>query len=99
MRNTSPRQIADLLRTARYEVIPTNGVEEQVLAAVPREITITVTASPVKGLSATLDLTERLVGSGYRVVPHLSARLIRDEVHLSEIVDRLRALGVSDVFV
>ncbi|MGH3659060.1 MAG: methylenetetrahydrofolate reductase, partial [Micromonosporaceae bacterium] len=42
---------------------------------------------------------ERLVGSGYRVVPHLSARLIRDEVHLSEIVDRLRALGVSDVFV
>ncbi len=60
---------------------------------------MTVTASPAKGLDPTLDLTERLAGRGYRVVPHLSARLVRDDTHLADIVARLTACGVDDVFV
>ncbi len=96
MRNTS---ITQLLKSARYEVIPTPGIEASIVAAVPRTVTITVTASPVKGLDSTLDLSERLVGHGYRVVPHLSARLVADELHLKHIVDRLVALGVDDVFI
>ncbi|MGH3735717.1 MAG: methylenetetrahydrofolate reductase [Micromonosporaceae bacterium] len=91
--------MSELLRAARYEVIPTAGIEEHILAAVPRTVTVTVTASPAKGLAATLDLSERLVGHGYRVVPHLSARLIADEAHLKDIVDQLLALRVTDVFV
>ena len=43
----------------------------------PPGMTVTVTASPAKGLDATLDLTERLAARGYQVVPHLSARLVR----------------------
>jgi methylenetetrahydrofolate reductase (NADH) len=66
---------------------------------VPREVTITVTASPARGLEATLGVTERLVAEGYQVVPHLSARLVRDAVHLDEIVDRLHAAGVHEAFV
>lgn len=91
--------LADLLTRVRYEVIPTPSVEEKVLAAVPEDVTVTVTASPAKGLDATLVLTERLLAHGYRTVPHLSARLIRDEVHLAEVVDRMRRAGVEDVFV
>jgi len=91
--------LVGLLSHARYEVIPAAGVAEQVLACVPRELTVTVTASPTKGLEATFELTERLRAAGYRVVPHLSARLVRDGAHLGEIVDRLRAAGVDDVFV
>lgn len=99
MSNVRPHALADLLRSARYEVIPADGIEESVLAAVPRTVTITVTASPVKGLDTTLDLTERLIRHGYRVTPHLSARLVRDERHLKDVVDRLLAQGVADVFV
>jgi methylenetetrahydrofolate reductase (NADPH) len=58
-----------------------------------------VTASPAKGLDATIDLTERLAGRGYRVVPHVSARLVADDAHLADIVARLTACGVDDVFV
>jgi methylenetetrahydrofolate reductase (NADPH) len=58
-----------------------------------------VTASPAKGLDATLDLTQRLAAQGYRVVPHLSARLVVDDTHLADIVARLTACGVDDVFV
>ena len=83
----------------RYEVLPVEGIEEQVLAHVPREVTITVTASPARGLEATLGVTERLVAEGYQVVPHLSARLVRDGAHLEELVARLGAAGVHDAFV
>ena len=39
-----------LLENARYEVLPTATTEEKVLANVPTDRTITVTASPAKGL-------------------------------------------------
>jgi methylenetetrahydrofolate reductase (NADPH) len=90
---------APLLAHPRYEVFPAAGVEDQVTEWVPRDLTMTVTASPAKGLGATLDLTERLIGHGYQVVPHLSARLVRDGAHLTDLVARLRAGGVDDVFV
>jgi methylenetetrahydrofolate reductase (NADPH) len=93
------RPLAEALRNLRYEVIPLAGVEAEVLRHVPREITLTVTASPVKGIEATLELTERLAGAGYRVVPHLAARLVRDEEHLAEILERLRVLEVRQLFV
>lgn len=89
----------ELTRDVRYEVIPTSTIEDNVAAAVSTEVTITVTASPAKGLDPTLDLTERLTKRGYRVVPHLSARLVVDRAHLEEIVDRLVTAGVDDVFV
>ena len=93
------RAIVDFLRAPRYEVLPTDDVEERVLAAVPREVTITVTASPRRGIDATIGLAERLAGHGYQVVPHISARLIKDEKHLHEVLDRVAAIGRNEIFV
>jgi methylenetetrahydrofolate reductase (NADPH) len=91
--------LRDLLESARYEVLPTAGIADTVQAHVAVGRTLTVTASPGRGLDATLDLSERLARSGYHVVPHLAARMVRGRGHLQEIVDRLRALGVDSVFV
>ncbi|MET8804143.1 5,10-methylenetetrahydrofolate reductase [Streptomyces sp. NPDC004546] len=88
-----------LLGRVRYEVLPARATEEKVLAHVPRDVVVTVTASPVKGLEPTLGLTERLAAHGYRVVPHVPARLLRDDAHLKDVAERLRAAGVDDVFV
>ena len=88
-----------LLFHPRFEVIPTDSIEASVLAWIPREVTVTVTASPSKGLEATVGLAERLRGHGYRVVPHISARLVVDEAHLQDIVNRLTACGIDDIFV
>ena len=92
-------RVAPLLERPRYEVFPARSTEETVLEWVPTDLTVTVTASPAKGLDPTLDLTERLTARGYRVVPHVSARLVRDDAHLADIVARLTACGVDDVFV
>jgi methylenetetrahydrofolate reductase (NADH) len=88
-----------LLRDPRFEVFPAKGTEQAVLDWVPRGMTVTVTASPVKGLDPTIELTEKLAAHGYRVVPHLAARSVTGSEHLTELVARLKGAGVDDVFV
>jgi methylenetetrahydrofolate reductase (NADPH) len=88
-----------LLEHTRYEVLPTATIEDKILEHVPVELTVTVTASPSKGLEQTLDLTERLTGHGYVAIPHLAARMVRDREELKEICDRLTGKGISRVFV
>jgi methylenetetrahydrofolate reductase (NADPH) len=91
--------VADLLRRSRFEVLPLDGIEQEVRANLDTDVKVTVTASPGKGLDATVELSERLVRAGYAVVPHLSARLVRDRAHLDEVLDRLLAAGVRELFV
>src|SRR6186997_2943827 len=91
--------VAQLLARSRFEILPLDGIEEQVREHLPKDVKVTVTASPRKGLEATLDLSERLARSGYPVVPHLSARLVRDRAHLEDVLARLRDAGVRELFV
>ncbi len=88
-----------LLTHARYEVLPTATTEEKVVTSVPTDVPVTVTASPGKGLEATLALSETLAGHGFTVVPHLAARMVRDHAELVEIRARLRTAGISSIFV
>jgi methylenetetrahydrofolate reductase (NADPH) len=91
--------LIEFLRAPRYEVLPTEDVEGMVVSHVPHEVTITITASPRRGMDATIQLAGRLSGQGYKVVPHLSARLIRDAAHLKEILAAVDEMGIRDVFV
>lgn len=91
--------VSGLLAHSRYEVLPLDGIEEQVLAHVPLDVSLTVTVSPTKGLEPTLALAARLLGHGYAVAPHLSARLVESRQHLADLVSRLGEMGVVDVFV
>lgn len=102
MRNNAAartRTLHRLLTHARYEVLPTASTEEKVLASVPRDVAVTVTASGAKGLEATLALAVTLAGHGYVAVPHLAARMISGRPELVEIRSRLDAAGITRVFV
>jgi methylenetetrahydrofolate reductase (NADPH) len=94
-----PASLAELLRNARFEVLPLEGIEERVRAALGTDVKVTVTASPSRGIEATLEVTERLARAGYFTVPHLSARLVRDRAHLDALLDRVLAAGVRELFV
>jgi len=97
--STAPASIAAAVADLGYEVLPFKGTEENVLAHVPKSVRLTVTASPPKGIEATIALAERLATAGYEVSPHLSAKMIRDKVQLGEFVQRLTAVGIDTVFV
>ena len=93
------RVLEGLLSRARYEVLPTSGVVDEVQASLPAGATVTVTASPAKGLSATLEVAEQLAALGFDVVPHLAARMIGGPGELAEIARRLQETGVRKVFI
>ncbi|HEV7875054.1 MAG TPA: methylenetetrahydrofolate reductase [Nocardioides sp.] len=95
----STRALARVLEQARYEVLPTATTEEKVLAHLPRDRVVTITASPSKGLEATVDLAERLAGHGYTTVPHLAARMISGRTELAELCERLTGKGITRVFI
>ncbi len=99
MRNKDVAVVRRLLEHARYEVLPTPTIEAKVIASVPTDVQLTLTASPAKGLEQTLAMAERLSAVGYDVVPHLAARMISGRSELTEIVERMRTAGVSSVFV
>jgi methylenetetrahydrofolate reductase (NADPH) len=58
-----------------------------------------VTASPAKGLEATVDLAVELQAEGHRAVPHLSARMVRDEHQLRDLLARVAEAGIDRIFV
>ncbi|MDX1593929.1 MAG: methylenetetrahydrofolate reductase [Gammaproteobacteria bacterium] len=86
------------LANPRFEVIPVRGVLGHA-AGLPPGAHVTVTCSPKLGLERTLETSEALLGMGFRVIPHLPARLVRDRGHLREVLVRLREAGLREVFV
>ncbi|MCX6006619.1 MAG: methylenetetrahydrofolate reductase [Chloroflexi bacterium] len=88
----------NFLLDPRFELIPMKGVEDQA-QFLPDGATVAVTVSPSKGLDATLKLAETMAGRGFRVVPHLAARLVRNREHLEELVDRYEEDGFEELFV
>ena len=101
MATLSVAERAGLQRTLAdptLELIPLKNVREQA-AAIPRGATVSVTASLGKGIEATVELAVELEAAGLRAIPHLSARMIRDRAHLSELLTRMADAGIDRAFV
>lgn len=88
----------DLVEQLHYEIVPMTSID-QAIASLPPRSRVSVTCSPVKGIPATLEYTERLLALGHRPIPHLAARLVegRDEAH--DLARWVREHGLSEVFV
>ncbi len=90
--------LARVLRAPTFELVPLKNALEQA-AFLPTGATVSVTASPAKGVEATVSLCEQLQARGFRAVPHLSARMVRDRSHLQELIAWLEGAGVDRAFV
>jgi methylenetetrahydrofolate reductase (NADPH) len=90
--------LAALIASASLEVIPLKGAKDKVRAADPGS-TMTITCSPKFGLERTLEHVEAAIADGYRVVPHLAARMVEDEHALRRFVSRVVKLGVDDLYI
>jgi methylenetetrahydrofolate reductase (NADPH) len=90
--------LATVLADPTFELLPLKNATDQ-QAALPPGARVSVTASPAKGLEATVALSVRLEGAGFRVVPHISARMVRDEDHLKALLAPLADAGIDRAFV
>lgn len=89
---------SELLTDPRFELLPFAGFDEQV-EHLPANATVALTASPDKGLDLTVEKSLELADRGFDVIPHIAARSVRDEDHLTEITEQFHEAGISDVFV
>jgi len=96
--SSSRDALTDLLRSPTFELIPLKNALDQA-AHLPPGATVSVTASPTKGLEATVSLAAQLRLAGFEVVPHLSARMVRDRAHLCALLDELEAAAVTRAFI
>lgn len=90
--------LARILRAPTFELVPLKNALDQA-AFLPDGATVSVTASPAKGIEATVALCEQLQARGFRAVPHLSARMVRDRSHLTDLIGWLEGAGVDRAFV
>ncbi len=90
--------LAAALADPIFELLPLKNLPDQV-PHLPAGARVSVTASPSKGTDATLDWATRLQADGYRVIPHLSARMIPDRGKLAEVLARAREAGLTRAFV
>jgi methylenetetrahydrofolate reductase (NADPH) len=90
--------LAGVLAHPTFELVPLRNAIDQA-AFLPPRATVTVTSSPAKGIEATVALCEQLQAGGFRAVPHLSARQVRDRAHLTELIAWLEGAGVDRAFV
>ncbi len=90
--------LSGVLADPIFELLPLKSIGDQI-AHLPAGARVSVTASPNKGIDATLDWAIRLQGDGFRAIPHLSARMIASREVLAGLLERARAGGLTHAFV
>ena len=95
---TERKALAHHVREAYMEIFPTATIESKMNVLEPRSY-VAITCSPSKGVDVTLDAAERLAHRGFKVVPHVAAKMVRDVAHLREIMRRLDDLPITGIFV
>lgn len=80
---------AQLVEDITWEVVPLKSVDAAI-DALPPESVVSVTCSPVKGIDATVELTDRIAELGHTPIPHISARLVESKEHTARIAKWMR---------
>lgn len=90
--------LLDALADPIFELLPLRNLADQ-LPHLPAGARVSVTASPTKGLDATIDAAARLQADGFRVMPHIAARMIPDREALAALLERARDAGIVRAFI
>jgi len=96
--DTDRLALSHSVREAYMEIFPTDSVESKLDVLDPGAF-VAVTCSPSKGVDETLDMSARIAARGFKVVPHIAAKMVKDETHLREIMARLDDMPIMSLFV
>ena len=95
---TVAKRIREDLQKSYLEIIPVTGIEDRV-DPLPSDIYLAVSCSPTKGVDETLELSEKIIAKGFKVMPHIASKCVSDEKHLERIIKKLDELGIESIFV
>lgn len=93
-------RLRTLLGHSSFELPPTPRVIDGVTSRlVPGGARLAVLSTLDAGIDATVDISCEIAAKGFEVIPHLTARSIRDDAHLGWIISQLSAARISTVLV
>ena len=102
MMDNNNKHLAAMLNGAYMEVIPTPSILDH-LVHIPRHHRVGISCSPKHGIEPTLQLVEEMKAlpeeRRLSLIPHISARMVRDQQHLQKILQRLDAAEVKTIFI
>jgi methylenetetrahydrofolate reductase (NADPH) len=96
--NAEREALIHAVHESYIEIFPTATIESKLDVLEPGSY-IAVTCSPTKGVDETLDMSERLAERGFKVVPHIAARMVRNKAHLREIFARIDQTSIISLFI
>jgi len=94
----SSAAMRELVTNLHYEIVPMKSIEPAI-EALPPGAFVSVTCSPAKGIPATLEYTERLLGLGHHPIPHFAARMVTGPDETASLAAWLRDHGLDEVYV
>ncbi|SRR6266487_1657726 len=93
-----PDGLAHLLDHARFEILPSPGIEVEVTRHLPPATMVHVVCPATLGVDVSVSVAVELHERGYEAVPHVAARTVRDPDHLRRVLDRLAEVGITKAF-
>lgn len=87
----------NLIANLTFEVVPLSTLDAAI-EALPPASKVSVTCSPVKGIAATMEVTERIRNLGHEAIPHIAARMVESKPHVAEIANWLRTEEIGRMF-
>ncbi len=90
--------MGELVANLHYEIVPMKSIE-QAMIDLPPNAHVSVTCSPAKGIPATLEYTDQLIGLGHRPIPHLAARMVEGPDSAAKIAGWLRERELPEAYV
>ena len=93
-----PEAVRRLILEPKFELLPFCSAIDQV-EFLPEAATVTITASPRKGIEPTLEYATKLARRGFDVIPHIAARSVANADHLARILDTIAQAGIGQIFV
>lgn len=90
--------LVSLLHDARFEVLPTEGIENEVTDSLAPGTTVHVVCPAALGADVSVRFAINLARQGYKAIPHVAARTVRDVDHLRELLERMTSAGIRAGF-
>ncbi|MCP4413292.1 MAG: methylenetetrahydrofolate reductase [Gammaproteobacteria bacterium] len=96
--NDEKNVLKETINEAYMEIFPTPTIESKLDVLQPGSY-VAVTCSPTKGIDETLEMSERIAKRGFKVIPHVAAKMVKNKSHLTEILARIDDLPIDSLFV
>jgi methylenetetrahydrofolate reductase (NADPH) len=90
--------IVHLLTRARFEVLPIEGIQDEIRRQLAVGTTVHIVCPAALGADVSVRFATEIARAGFDAIPHVAARTVRDMNHLRSLLERMSDVGIVRAF-